>query len=165
MKNNELLRSILEQFLSIFDQSNRLDSTGHVLVINEADYPEKFHPVIRRLNKALQSPQIEDNMDMEDEVVGEFNKQSEMIEEIKARMEAGMKKLGAVKQKMEAAKQKAEAAKQKAEVAKQKAEAKKQAHEQLIKNLANSGMSRSQVAGFAEISEAEVARILREEKD
>lgn len=43
-------RTVLEQFLSIFDQSNRLDNTGHILAINEVDYPEKFHPSLTDLS-------------------------------------------------------------------------------------------------------------------
>ena len=146
-------RTILEQFLSIFDQSNQQDNKGHILAINESDYPKRFHPVIRRLIKALQSPQIEDDMDMEDEVIHEFNKQSEIIEAIKQKLETE-------KQKTKAEKQKAKAEKQKAKAEKQKAETEKQARYQLIKNLANTGMSIEQIATIAEISQAEIQDIL-----
>ena len=67
-------RTELERFLSIFDQSAISDAKGHILTLNEADFPPAYGPVIRRLQHALAHPQLEDNMDFEDEVMVEFEK-------------------------------------------------------------------------------------------
>ncbi|MEM9849554.1 MAG: hypothetical protein AAF847_16825, partial [Bacteroidota bacterium] len=80
-------RTTLEQFLSIFDQSQRVDAKGHVLALDEEDFPERYRSVVRRLNKALQSPKIEEDMDMEDEVIDEFNKKDAIIEAAKKEAE------------------------------------------------------------------------------
>ena len=136
----ESRRTILERFLSIFDQGNKSDEKGHILALNEEGYPEHYWPVIRRLNKALQTPKIEDDMDMEDEVVHEFNKQAEAIEE---------------------ANQRAEQEKQRAEQEKQRAEQEKQSKYQLIKKLSTTGMSITEIAKLAEMKEEEIEKILK----
>jgi hypothetical protein len=67
-------RTVLERFLSIFDQSSQSDVKGHILALNEEDFPEAYGPVIRRLQKALQTDKIELDMELEDEVLSELNK-------------------------------------------------------------------------------------------
>lgn len=129
-------QTILEQFLSIFDQSKRVDSSGHILALEEESYPEKYHKVIRRLNKALQSPNIEEDMIIEDEVISEFNKKDEQIEqERKARL---------------AAIQQAEQARKQTEIAKKT----------LIEQLYKFGQMPAEIAQVAGISESEVKKIL-----
>ena len=73
-------RTKLEQFLAVFDQTNKADKSGHILTIDEEDYPEKYRPVIRRLIKAYANPKMEEDMNMEDEFINEFNKLTERIE-------------------------------------------------------------------------------------
>jgi hypothetical protein len=72
-------RTVLEQFLEIFDQTKKSDETGHFLEINEEDYPERYHEIIRRLRKAIANPQIESDMDFEDDVFEAFNKQENKL--------------------------------------------------------------------------------------
>jgi hypothetical protein len=71
--------TVLEQFLEIFDQTKKSDETGHFLEINEEDYPERYHEIIRRLRKAIANPQIESDMDFEDDVFEAFNKQENKL--------------------------------------------------------------------------------------
>jgi hypothetical protein len=59
-------QSELEQLLGIFDQSAAL-SNQHILNIKEEDFPEKYHPVIRRLQKAFGEESVRDIMDAEDD--------------------------------------------------------------------------------------------------
>jgi hypothetical protein len=87
-------RTELERFLGIFDQSNIADTKGHILKLSEADYPPAYRPVIRKLQQALADPQLDDNMDLEDEVMKEFQKKEDeivaarkMIEEAQRREE------------------------------------------------------------------------------
>ncbi len=127
-------RTTLERFLSIFDQANRSDAKGHILAIEEDDYPKSYRPVIRRLIKALQTPKIEDNMDIEDEVINEFNKQAMIIE----------------------------LEREKAERAKQREKEERRAKNKLIKKLASMQMSAKEIAEIADMEEEEVRRLLKE---
>ncbi|MEM9848593.1 MAG: hypothetical protein AAF847_11930, partial [Bacteroidota bacterium] len=106
-----------------------------------------------RLNKALQSPKIEEDMDMEDEVIDEFNKKDAIIE-------AAKKEAEQEKQRAEQEKQRAEQEKQRAEQEKQRAEQEKQSKYQLIKNLYAIGQSPSVIAELAQMTEDEVRAIL-----
>jgi hypothetical protein len=58
-------RTELEQLLSIFDQS-KYTTNIHILNINEAEFPEKYRPLIRRLKKAASNPKIQKKMENED---------------------------------------------------------------------------------------------------
>ncbi|MEN0045584.1 MAG: hypothetical protein AAF806_00860 [Bacteroidota bacterium] len=146
-------RTILEQFLSIFDQSQQIDKKGHILALKEEDYPEKYRKVIRRLNKALQSPKIEEDMNVEDEVIEELNKKDEEIARArKVMMEA--------RQRAEAESQRAEAESQRAEAESQRAEAAHQSNQLLIQHLHQLGQTPDAIAQISGISEAEVKEIL-----
>lgn len=133
-------RTVLEQFLSIFDQSQRVDQKGHILALEEEDYPKRYHSIIRRLNKALQSPKMEEDMDMEDEVIDEFNKKDELIE---------------------AARKQVRVAELQAEQERQKTQQEKQSKYLLIKNLYESGQSIEAIAQLAQMSEEEIQSILK----
>ena len=65
-------RNDLEKLLSIFDQSESVDATHHILNIKEEDYPEKYHALIRRLHSVVLSPEIRKNMEIEDTVLLNF---------------------------------------------------------------------------------------------
>lgn len=64
-------RNELEILLSVFDQTNRTDNL-HILNVREEDFPEKFRPIIRRLQQAVEVQEIRDNMEMEDTILEEF---------------------------------------------------------------------------------------------
>jgi len=85
-------RNDLEILLSVFDQSKAIDARRHILNITEEEFPEKFRPIIRKLQKAIQSKQVKQKMDMEDTLIDELtemeltirkleveNKQSQLI--------------------------------------------------------------------------------------
>jgi hypothetical protein len=61
-------RNDLEKLLSIFDQENRL-SDRHILDIKEEDFPEAYAPIIRRLQKACETPDIMEQMNLEDDFI------------------------------------------------------------------------------------------------
>ena len=62
---------------SVFDQSNRT-SDIHILNISEADFPEKFRPVIRRLKGAASDSKIKKQMKEDDEILKYLRIQSLM---------------------------------------------------------------------------------------
>jgi hypothetical protein len=76
------LKTELEKMLSIFDQS-KMSSNHHILNIKEEDYPEKYRPIIRRLQHAAAEPVLRDQMDIEDEITDELNNMSRIIEQQK----------------------------------------------------------------------------------
>jgi uncharacterized coiled-coil protein SlyX len=58
----------VEKLLSVFDQANRTADI-HILNINEDDFPEKYRPLIRRLQRAIAEPEIINTMNVEDEIL------------------------------------------------------------------------------------------------
>lgn len=65
-------QSEVEQLLSVFDQ-NWVTDDRHILNINEADYPEKYRPIIRRLQAAIAEPKVREIMDAEDDLLEELD--------------------------------------------------------------------------------------------
>lgn len=64
-------RNELEILLSVFDQSNQTEDE-HILNVREDDFPEQFRPIIRRLQQAIELPEIRDNMEAEDTYLEEL---------------------------------------------------------------------------------------------
>jgi len=62
----------LEALLAIFDQTQKLKDDDHSLSIDEASFPEKFRPVVRRLAKAIAEPTVRDQMNIEDNYFEEY---------------------------------------------------------------------------------------------
>jgi hypothetical protein len=62
-------RTELESILSVFDQRYIADDSRHTLVMNEKEYPKKYHAIIRRLQRAISDPEMKDRMDIEDEII------------------------------------------------------------------------------------------------
>ena len=58
-------RNDLEILLSIFDQGNILYD-HHIINVNDEDFPERYRPIIRRLQKAHAEKEVRDSMDTED---------------------------------------------------------------------------------------------------
>ncbi|WP_446011677.1 hypothetical protein [Candidatus Electrothrix sp.] len=68
----EKRRNDLEVLLSIFDQSQQTSDSRHFLNLDEADYPEEFQRVIRRLVKAGAEQDVCETMDLEDDILDEL---------------------------------------------------------------------------------------------
>ena len=121
-------RNELEILLSVFDQSSAIDKEHHILNMEEVDFPEKFHPIIRKLHQAVQSKAIKDNMDMEDGIIDELEDMYRQIEELEEKNRVIQKEEEQAKldkAKAEEARIKAEEDKVKAEEAQIRAEADK----------------------------------------
>jgi hypothetical protein len=76
------LKAEVEKMLSIFDQS-KMTPNHHVLNIKEENYPVKYRPIIRRLQRAIAEPVVRDTMDLEDEIIGDLKNMSRVIEQQK----------------------------------------------------------------------------------
>jgi len=100
-------RNDLEKLLSIFDQSESIDETHHILNINEADYPAKYGGLIRRLRSVIMEPEIRKQMKDEDTILIEFEdmqreimRQRENAREAKQEASEAKRKITVVIQKM-----------------------------------------------------------------
>ena len=61
-------RTDLERLLSVFDQELRAPGERHVLEVNVREIPERYDPVLRRLEGAAASVEVADSMALEDAV-------------------------------------------------------------------------------------------------
>ena len=125
----------LEKLLSIFDQSECIDDTHHILNINEEGYPEKYRELIRRLQAVIMKPEIRKQMKDEDTVLIEFE---DMQREIMRQRE----KASEAEQKASEAEQKASEAKSLLTAAERVASEAKLENEELRKRLAEFERSR-----------------------
>jgi hypothetical protein len=71
-------RTELEQLLSLFDQSSAT-ADHHLLNVNEEDLPERYRPMIRRLQKAIADPSVRQTMEAEDDLIEEFRDYQRLI--------------------------------------------------------------------------------------
>nr|VFK09667.1 MAG: PD-(D/E)XK nuclease family transposase [Candidatus Kentron sp. LPFa] len=76
-------RNAAEKLLAIFDQHRKTEG-GHLLDVDEKEYPAEYRKLARRLNGAVSEPAIRKTMEVEDEILAEF-------EEFERRI-AGMEK-------------------------------------------------------------------------
>jgi len=77
-------RNDLEKMLSIFDQSLVVKGDKHTLKISEKELPQVFHRILRRLNKAMESEDVQNDMEAEDDYFEEY-RQNERIMESQAK--------------------------------------------------------------------------------
>ncbi len=79
-------RTEVEAMLQLFDQ-NRISGDRYRLVIEEAEIPERYRPLLRRLQRVVAEPAIADAMDLEDEVLQELQDRERTIERERAEKE------------------------------------------------------------------------------
>jgi hypothetical protein len=122
-------RNDLEVLLSVFDQSQKIENEHHVLTINEKNYPEKYRPIIRKLQEAVQNAEIRKNMELEDGIIDELEDLEREIEDLEAKLEtteqekalAELKKIIAEQEKAKAEQEKAIAEQDKTKAEQEKA--------------------------------------------
>jgi len=71
-------RTELERLLAVFDQSNRTED-HHFLKIDEYELPERYRPLVRRLQKAVADPVVRETMDAEDDLIEEFKDYQRLV--------------------------------------------------------------------------------------
>jgi uncharacterized protein (DUF3084 family) len=86
-------RNELETILAVFDPDNSTDDK-HILNVNEEDFPEKYRPIIRRLQIAAETKELREAMQLEDQILRELAER----ERENARMVDGLKKSVAEKE-------------------------------------------------------------------
>ena len=74
-------RTDLERLLSVFDQELHMPGDRHVLEVNEREIPERYAPVLRRLEGAVASVEVADSMALEDEVAETWGRMKREIAE------------------------------------------------------------------------------------
>ena len=79
-------RNILEQILSVFDQSAKTDHR-HILDVDDESFPEAYREIIRRLRKAMEDPKKRREMELEDDIVNEIRDLERQVEETKKEAE------------------------------------------------------------------------------
>jgi hypothetical protein len=77
---NQSSKNNLEKLLSIFDQKNRT-ANHHILNVNEDEFPDIYHPIIRRLRMASESEDIQIEMELEDDFMKELQDKERFIAE------------------------------------------------------------------------------------
>ena len=89
-------RNDLEKALSVFESGNKVQEVN----INEADYPERYKPVIRQLLKAIANDKIRKTMDIEDEIIEDLEKKERLIFKQKKELEDNKIELAENKEKL-----------------------------------------------------------------
>ena len=78
-------RNDLEKLLSVFDQELRAADSRHALEVDAAAMPDRYAPVLRRLQRAAASPELRHSMLTEDEILGAWERMHrENLEQQKA---------------------------------------------------------------------------------
>ena len=72
-------RNATERLLAIFDQHRKVEQDGHLLDVDEQDYPEEYRKVVRLLNGAVSEPDIRKTMEVEDEILAELEDKERLI--------------------------------------------------------------------------------------
>ena len=140
-------RNDLEKALSIFEAGKVQEVS-----INEADYPERYKPVIRRLLKAIANESIRKNMDVEDEILEHLQAKERFIEAQKKALEEKDKSL---KEKNKSLKAKDESLKKKDESIRKK----DTEFAEMIKRMKASGMSDEQIAEITNKTAEDIRKI------
>ncbi len=134
------MRTDLEKLLSVFNQSYVATKDKHILEINDAQFPEKYRKVLRRLVQAHSEPEVRQNMEVEDEFFEELQEQERKVQVAEEKAWQAQQRAEQEKQRAEQEKQRAERSDQKAEQEKQRAEQEKQRAEHLMELLKKHGI-------------------------
>jgi hypothetical protein len=138
-------RTELEKLLALFDQSAATDDP-HFLIVDEDKLPERYRPLLRRLQKAVADPVVRETMDGEDDI----------IEEIK-----DYQRLISAKEKVLEEKQRTiEESKKTIEESKKTIEEKQRRLERAVLRARAAGASIEDLTQLFELSETEVAEML-----
>jgi hypothetical protein len=144
-------RNDLEILLSVFDQRNNVDKDHHILNVKESDFPEKYRPIIRKLQKAVEDNEVRKKMNMEDGIIDELEdlertiddleQENEIVKQendlVKHENDLVKQKLGTVEKENETIKQENESVKQKLGTFEKEKEALMAELENLRKSLNN----------------------------
>ena len=159
-------RTELEQLLALFDQSSA-SSDPHFLTINEQDLPERYRPLLRRLQKASADQVVRQTMDAEDDLLEEFKDYQRLISEqeqlLSEKEQTIFEKEQTIFEKEQTIFEKEQTIFEKEQTISEKEatilEKQRKLERAVLKSYA-AGMSKTHLAEIFEISEAEVAKII-----
>jgi hypothetical protein len=159
-------RTELEQLLALFDQSYATNDR-HMLHIEETELPERYRPLLRRLQQAIAEPVVREIMDAEDDLIEEFKDYQRQLADkelqlTKVELEIAQKE-ETISQKEETISQKEETISQQEEAISQKEEELLQARQQLqlaIKTLFEAGQTPEHIAGILNLPLEKVKQLL-----
>lgn len=100
-------RTEIEEMLQLFDQ-RRIHGDRHFLAIDEGELSERYHPLLRRLQRAAAEPRVAATMELEDEVLEEIQEIERSLERVQAEKE----QIQAEKEQVQAEKEQAQAEKE-----------------------------------------------------
>ena len=116
-------RTDVEAMLQLFDQE-RIHGDRHFLTVDEPEIPERYRPLLRRLQQAVAEPEIADAMELEDEILEELQDIERIVEQERER--ANQQQARAEQQQARAEEQQARAEEQQARAEQQQARAEQQ---------------------------------------
>jgi hypothetical protein len=96
----ERRRNDLEKLLSIFDQNTAVTPNKHLLNVDEENLPEEFQIVIRRLRKAMEDPNKQSEMELEDDYIKDMQISERKIGELKKEVEERDKEIEELKRQL-----------------------------------------------------------------
>ncbi|MDX2134692.1 MAG: hypothetical protein SFV52_07895 [Saprospiraceae bacterium] len=147
-------RTELEQLLTIFDQSH-IFRDPHFLSIDEEALPERYRPLLRRLQKAVADPMVRQTMDAEDDIIEEFKDYQRTITMHESQLRENEL---LIQQKEAAITEKEQVISEKEQVISDQ----KQQVEAALRSLNTDGVNLSKLALIFKMDESEVKRILGE---
>ena len=130
-------RNDLEILLSVFDQRNNVDKDHHILSVKESEFPEKYRPIIRKLQKAVEDSEVRKKMNMEDGIIDELEDLERTIDDLEQENETVKQENEIVKQENNLVKQRLGTVEQRLGTAEQEKEALRMELENLRKTLSN----------------------------
>jgi hypothetical protein len=139
-------RNELEILLSVFDQSNQTEDQ-HILNVREEDFPEQFRSIIRRLQEAVEVPEIRDNMEAEDTYLDAFEDQERRAIAAEKIAQEERKKAQEERKKAQEERKKAQEERKKAQEALKQIEREQQRAEQ-AENKIHASIQRMRQAGL-----------------
>jgi hypothetical protein len=153
-------RNELEQLLALFDQSGATEDP-HFLAVNEEDLPERYRPLLRRLQKALADPVIRQTMEAEDDLIEEFKDYQRLIS---AQEKTIIEKENVISGQEQIISEKEKMISEKERTISEKERTISEKHKQIevaILEMYAAGMEADKLASIFGLSEAEVMEILK----
>ena len=158
-------RNELEILLSVFDQSNQTEDQ-HILNVREEDFPEEFRSIIRRLQEAVEVPEIRDNMEAEDSYLDAFEDQErralaaeKVAQEERKKAQEERKKAQEERKKAQEERKKNKEALKRIELEQQRAEQAENKIHESIKRMRKAGLSDADICAFLNISPQELEQM------
>ena len=132
-------RTEVEQMLQLFDQGRTRDDR-HILEIDETEIPERYRPLVRRLQQAMAEPKIADAMELEDEILAEMQQYERTIERERVRANQAQAQAEQAQAQAEQAQAQTEQAQAQAEQAQAQAEQERAEKDRLLALLKQQGI-------------------------